>query len=172
MMSDQPPPVGYARAPGAEGGPGPRPGGLTALAVINFVLAGFGLLGLLGTLAGSAAMDLVPTTQMSAEDREAFTEAKQLMKDPTVKVLAALDIVPIGLLIVAGVGYLRQKKITGRTIGNLYAACSVLLTVAEMAFLPIPYGAGVTMLSYAIAFVYPLLTLFFINFTFRDDLVQ
>ena len=43
---------------------GKRPGGLTALAVINFVFSGWGLIGLLGLAAFFAFVGKIPTDEM------------------------------------------------------------------------------------------------------------
>jgi len=54
-----------------------RPGGLTALAVINFVFCGFGFLGLFGMAALFAFIGMIPTDQMEEPQRaqiEAFQE--------------------------------------------------------------------------------------------------
>lgn len=56
---------------------GKRPGGLTALAVINFVFAGWGLIGLLGLVALFAFIGKIPTDDMNEVQRtqiEAFQE--------------------------------------------------------------------------------------------------
>jgi len=46
-----------------------RPGGLTALAVINFVFCGFGFLGLFGMAALFAFIGMIPTDQMEEPQR-------------------------------------------------------------------------------------------------------
>ena len=64
---------------------GKRPGGLTALAVINFVFTGFGLLGLLGLIAIFALIGAIPTDEMQ-EAQRAQIEAFQDMGLPIFKI--------------------------------------------------------------------------------------
>jgi hypothetical protein len=134
---------------------GKRPGGLTALAVINFVFGGIaGLLRLLGLAAVSLLRD-----KMRPED------AAKLPSNTILYLLSFIGIISAGLLIAAGVGYLKQKRVLGRILGNAYAACSILSTVADLTMVADSFSIWTI-----IGLIYPLLTLVLVNTTFKDDL--
>ena len=126
---------------------GKRPGGLTALAVLNFVFGGFGLLGLLGL-----AMD---------------PKIAQEVQKQGVPLLAlvVLGLAAYGLMIASGVGYLGEKRFLGRTLGNAYAVSDL----ARSALLVVAMGIGIASIM---GLVYPLFTLALINTTFKEDLVN
>ena len=137
---------------------GRRPGGLTALAVLNFVGSGFVMLGVIAFAA------LLGIGKMS----EAASGAKLAL--PSTSVLAGLlllDTVTIGLLIASGVGYLRQKRRLGRSVGTAYAIVSLVSKIISLATIHNSFGIGVI-----IGLVYPVLTLILLNTTFKDDLVN
>ena len=137
---------------------GQRPGGLTALAVLNFVFGGIKAIVILGLFAllGAASQ----TTGVDVGEAVAKIEGGGL-----VWVSILLGLATTVLLIVSGVGYLGQKRFLGRTMGNAYAICSL----ADSA---IGLMAGGNMLVTLIFAVYPLLTLMLINGTFKEDLVN
>lgn len=140
---------------------GKRPGGLTALAVLNFVFGGLKALGvtvILGLLAAakSAGADIGAATQ------EAGVSVGILYLQLALAVAICI------VLITSGVGYIKQKRFLGRTLGNIYAVMSITTTVIDIVAVP---GAGVG-LSTIIFLVYPLVTLFLLNTTFKDDLVN
>lgn len=138
---------------------GKRPGGLTALAVLNFVFGGLGALGLLALFAllGVAAKT-VEAAGGSINDAPGAG---------SVYLGLFLGTVSVALMITSGVGYLGQKKFLGRTLGNAYAATSLVNTAIGLALLKV--GFGITTI---IGLVYPLLTLFLLNTSFKDDLVN
>lgn len=138
---------------------GKRPGGLTALAVLNFV---FGGLGILAVLWLSALMNVADPATEGEVSRQAFKEAPALL---WVQILLALATTV--LMIVSGVGYLGQKRFLGRTMGNLYAVLSLVGTAIGI----VATKTGFNLLT-MIGIVYPILTLFLLNTTFKDDLVQ
>jgi hypothetical protein len=137
---------------------GKRPGGLTALAVINFILGGMNLLGTFGLVA-MLAMNL------PVHDDESKRFVADLKAWPLAWLYIGLAGVIAVLLIVSGIGYLKQRRFLGRTLGNVYAVLGLL-------------GAGMFLTAFpfriqsVIEFVYPLLTLFLLNLTFKDDLVH
>jgi hypothetical protein len=132
-----------------------RPGGLTALAVLNFVFAGLGILALLALFALLSA----------AEGAAAAAEVK--VSTGLVWALLLLGFVRMGLLVTAGVGYLGQKRFLGRTLGNTYAILALADTGIGLALVNTGFGIGTL-----IGLVYPVLTLILLNTTFKDDLVN
>ena len=134
---------------------GKRPGGLTALAVLNFV---FGGIGVLGVLAAAALLGAVNQLSEGAVVDEMGAGVGMFQF-----ILMALS---AGLLIVSGVGYIGQKRVMGRMMGNFYGITSIannglsLVNGAEFSFFTI------------IGLVYPVLTLILLNTTFKEDLVN
>ena len=140
---------------------GKRPGGLTALAVLNFVFGGLGALGVLGSLA------------LLALAKEAINLAEShggKYDGPGVGmwyVYILLGAVGAFLLIASGVGYIKQKRFLGRTLGTAYGVLSIANVVLGVAMLKTGFGV-----FSIIGLVYPLLTLVLVNTTFKDDLVN
>jgi hypothetical protein len=137
---------------------GRRPGGLTALAVLNFVFGGAVALSMLVLIAILGAADQSTRDEITAE----------MAKEPAaglVWISLLLSIVTVGLMIASGVGYLGQKRFLGRTLGNAYALTSLVSSAIGIA--AVGFGIGTI-----IGLVYPVLTLALINTTFKDDLVH
>src|SRR5688500_4844486 len=118
------------RSPGSPGGgaarmsEGQRPGGLTALAVINVVFGGFELLGAAGTAAAIAVPQI----------REAYEEGLgEPVTNGMLLLLLAAGLVDGALLVTSGIGYLKQKRVLGRWLGNAYVVCSLAASTALMA---------------------------------------
>lgn len=136
---------------------GKRPGGLTALAVLNFVFGGLGAIALLALFALIGAAT-------TAIERSGGT-VTQAPDSGLVWISILLGLAVVGLMITSGVGYLGQKRFLGRTLGNTYAITSLAQT-----------GIGLTISSFGImtmiGLVYPILTLVLLNTTFKDDLVN
>jgi hypothetical protein len=149
---------------------GKRPGGLTALAIFNFVFAGNKLLGSLGT-AGMIAIACNPDIQGEAADkiRRALEGAGIGINLLVIWMIG--EIVNGLLLLVSGIGYLQQKRRLGRGVGNLYALLGIALTTAIMVVLPRSLG-GAFHFGFMIGLVYPVLTAFFVNVTFREDFIR
>jgi hypothetical protein len=147
---------------------GKRPGGLTALAVINFVFAGLSLLSLAGMAAMFAFMGQVPTDQMDEAQRAQF-EAFQNMGTPLLVLLSALNVVTAVLLILSGIGYLQQKRFLGRIIGSTYAIVSIVAGIVSGVMFGPELGGGFNIMT-LVGLLYPVLTLILINTTFKDDL--
>jgi len=167
---------------------GKRPGGLTALAVINFILGGISLLGFFSVVSGLQMRmieaneqilneriqndpNLVVREPKIAEQKEKLENTKEALNDPIVKIISCSGLVIAALLIASGVGYLKQKKLLGRTMGNLYAVISILLEMANILIVYPKVDEKFGLLS-LIGFIYPALTLFLLNVTFKDDLVE
>ena len=137
---------------------GKRPGGLTALAVLNFVFGGLGALGLIALFALLGVAD-------SASEGAVTAEISKGSNAGLVWISILLSAATVALMITAGVGYLGQKRFLGRTIGNAYAVCSLAGTAIGLAVAS--FGIGTL-----IGLIYPVLTLALINGTFKDDLVN
>ena len=183
---------------------GKRPGGLTALAVFNFIGSGFDILGIL-TILGTALFSGVLVEKMdeaharetarsaNAQEEPAQEEAPKENRKKTDKerereqaravlnawgdlgygVLAAWVAAMVALtilLLMSGIGYLKQKKFLGRKLGNAYAIISIVTTVLELAILPDVVVGGMTIMV-VVALLYPVLTLVLLNTTFKEDFV-
>ncbi len=134
---------------------GNRPGGLTALAVLNFVFGGFGVL---GVLAASALLGVANEISDGA-----VAEGMGMGVGMLQFILIALS---AALLIVSGIGYIGQKRVLGRMMGNFYGATSILNNGLSLA------NGGEFDLSTVIGLVYPVLTVILLNTTFKEDLVN
>ena len=147
---------------------GKRPGGLTALAVLNFVFGGFSVLGVFGIL---AAIAVVKTAESGLHDIAVENGAKitevQHVSVGILYVTLLLTALSALLLITSGVGYIKQKAFLGRTLGNGYAVVSLAGTIIGIALAHSGFGIGTIIFS-----VYPIVTLFLLNNTFKEDLVN
>lgn len=144
-----------------------RPGGLTALAVFNFIFAGFGVLGFIGMAAMLGFMDMIPTDTMQPEQRAQF-EAFQEMGTPFFLLVLVLSLISIALETVSGFGYLKQKRVMGWMVGNIYALFSLVSGVVSGLMMKPELGGGFN-IGVIIGFVYPVLTLVLLNSTFKAD---
>jgi hypothetical protein len=131
-----------------------RPGGLTALAVFNFISAGFfviaGLL-LIATLAGAGKRP----PGMS----ESFLTMQTLYL-----------FVDSGLLLVAGIGYLKMRRGMGRWLGTGEAIFSLLFFGYVLGY---TLGQGQPFMFSALQqLIYPGITLVLLNWVFRENLVN
>ena len=147
-----------------------RPGGLTALAVINFVFSGWSIIGLLGLVAMFAFIGKLPTDQMDANQKTQI-EALQNMGLPVFIFIFALTIISSVLLLLSGIGYLKQKKFLGRTIGNTYAVVTIISSVITGIMFASELGGGFN-IGTIIGLIYPVLTLILLNTTFKEDLTN
>jgi len=129
-----------------------RPGGLTTLAIINFVLGGFQAL---GSLISLRAVKAVVTVNGQVQQA-----------DPTIAAIGvALNFILAILLILSGVGFLKTSRWLGWLPANLYVIVFVLRTVLLYAG-DLAYEDPSTFSL--IGFVYPLLILIFANLVFAD----
>ena len=149
---------------------GKRPGGLTALAVINFVFCGWGFIGLLGLVAFFALIGKIPTDDMQ-EAQRAQIEAFQNMGLSVFVLIFALSITSNVLLLISGIGYLKQKKVMGWMIGNAYAILSIVSSIVAGVMFASELGGGFN-IGTIIGLIYPVITLILLNTTFKDDLVN
>jgi hypothetical protein len=147
-----------------------RPGGLTALAVINFIFSGGGFLSLFGFLAFFALRGKIPTDNMD-EVQKAQIAALQNLGLPTLVFICVLNILSSVLLLMAGIGYLQQKKFLGRTVGNLYAVITIISSIITGIMFSPDLGGGFNIMT-IVGLIYPVLTLILINTTFKEDLTN
>lgn len=143
---------------------GKRPGGLTALAVLNFVFGGLSAIGILGLVALVAVVDAATGGEVSGAAAEGLAEAG--VSGVNLLVLIVLSIASCVLLIISGVGYIKQKRVMGRTMGSLYGILALVSTVFTLV------SGGDFELGEIIGLIYPVLTLIMVNTTFKDDLVN
>lgn len=147
-----------------------RPGGLTALAVINFVFCGFGLLGILGLAAMFTFMGDMPSNNMN-EAQRAQMEAFQNMGAPIFILIFVLSLITSVLLLISGIGYLKQKKVLGWGVGNVYAIVSIVSNIISGLMFSSEIGGGFN-IGTIIGLIYPVLTLILLNTTFKEDLTN
>ncbi len=80
--------------------------------------------------------------------------------------IVILSCLSSALLIISGVGYIKLKRVLGRTMGSLYGILALAATILQLAG-GTPFGIGTI-----IGLIYPVLTLILVNTTFKDDLVN
>lgn len=137
---------------------GKRPGGLTALAVLNFVLGGIGAIGLIFLFAILQKIETASGGELSKEMANQPGYGLAMLN-------LLLSLATVVLLIAAGVGYLGQKRVMGRILGNGYG-------IASLASSAVGVAAGGFSIFTLVFIIYPILTLALLNTTFKDDLVN
>ncbi|MEO0478877.1 MAG: hypothetical protein AAF196_05300 [Planctomycetota bacterium] len=150
-----------------------RPGGLTAIAVINFIWSAGSAL-----YTVSLALLILALGQVSEEIEQGFEDEQQremleFFRDNMGLLygLTAIAAATTILLIASGVGYLQQKKFLGRTLGIGYAVLSIAGTLLPAAMTPADAGGGFNLES-IVFLVYPALTLILLNSTFKHDFIR
>ena len=134
-----------------------RPGGLTALAIFNFIFGGLsGLINLIGL----ATMGM----QIAEMEKQSKVTGIPVPSEGLLYAMLTFAIIRAALLITSGVGYLGRKKFIGYVLGNAYAVLALIAIAIEIATLKGQF----TILS-LVDFVYPLITLFLLNVIFRKD---
>ena len=131
-----------------------RPGGLTALSVINFVIFGLSILGLIGSIATYAG--LFPTPPNMTEEQKSTIEAFQNMGISKFTFIITLGFITNALLLVSGIGYLKLKKIMGRYFGNAYGIISIVSGVLSGFIYTSEMGRGFN-IGTIIGLIYPVL---------------
>lgn len=144
-----------------------RPGGLTALAVINFIFGGLALLSMLAPM----LVFLAQAAPNLSEDQRAQLSVLTTLGTGWLVFTVASGAIGGALLILSGIGFLQQKKFLGRTLGNVCAVFRIAATSAVILWLPAAAGGGSGILS-ILSFVYPVLTLVLLNTTFKEDLTR
>ncbi|MHC4136907.1 MAG: hypothetical protein ACYS0K_18265 [Planctomycetota bacterium] len=178
---------------------GKRPGGLTAMAVFNFIGTGLDLIGVLVllflVLGSGALVDMIEKGEAqeraaaekqerteeqkrkAAKRREELEEARKNLatfeefKGGYLALAIALNLTCATLLLLSGIGYLKQKRFLGRKLGIAYALVSIPTSLVELSVTPAEAGGGFS-LAALVAFIYPVLTLILLNTTFREDFIN
>jgi hypothetical protein len=152
---------------------GTRPGGLTALAVINFVLGGFGALSALGLIVLIPLLGNIAQVEGDVPpEQQAQLDALQEISAGIFITIGVLSVISAVLLIIAGIGYLKLKKVLGRMVGNAYGVLGIASSLASMSWMPEALGGGSFSIGTIIGLIYPVLTLILVNTAFKDDLVN
>jgi hypothetical protein len=156
-----------------------RPGGLTALAVFNFIgsffvfvsAAGLAvLIPLLRHIPDPANSNLPPAQQQRQAAQLEQLHAIQDMGQSLFLTLAGFRLVTAILLLLSGIGYLKQKKILGRRLGNAYGILGIASTIGWVMLAPPQLGSF--NIGTMITLIYPVLTLIVINTAFKEDFVN
>lgn len=152
---------------------GTRPGGLTALAVINFVFGGVGALSALGLIVLIPLLGEISQVEGDIPpEQQAQLDALQDVGAGVFISLGVLSVISAVLLIISGIGYLKLRRVLGRMVGNAYGILGIVSTLATMLWMPAALGGGSFGISTIIGLIYPVLTLILINTAFKDDLVN
>ncbi len=146
-----------------------RPGILTVLAVINFIIAFLYILMCGLGILSFAVIDYIPLESLS-EAQMAGIEALKELSTGEMAFRIGPSLVAGILLLLAGVGYLKQKKVLGWVMGNAYAAVMILRTILSPIILPPALKGGTV--TVIISLIYPIITLILINFVYRKNLVN
>lgn len=146
---------------------GKRPGGLTALAVFNFIFGGLGLLsmGALGVAIGYLSQN---SEEVDDENLKQLIELAQETGGVLLGFILLVSVVSSILLLASAIGYLKLKRFLGRTLGNAYGVLSLIYVAITAATLDPLLGGGFG-LPQIIGLIYPILTLFLLNVTFKED---
>ena len=149
---------------------GKRPGGLTALAVLNFVFAGWGLLSMAGMVVFFTLIGKIPTENMDEKARMQI-EALQDMGLSTLVLIFTLTVVSCILLFLSGIGYLKQKKFLGRKLGSTYGILAIISSIVSGVMFDPELGGGFN-IGTIIGLIYPVMTLILLNTTFKEDFIN
>jgi hypothetical protein len=113
---------------------------------------------------------MVPTDKMEPAQKEQI-EAMQNMGTPMFVFIFILTALSGTLLLLSGIGYLKQKKVMGRMLGNIYGVLSIFGGIVSGLMFRTELGGGFN-IGTIIGLIYPILTLILINTTFKDDLTN
>lgn len=104
-------------------------------------------------------------------NQKAQMEAFENLGIPAFILIFVLSLVSGLLLLLSGIGYLKQKKFLGRTLGNIYAVIDIINSVIIIIMFEPEIGGGFDIKT-MIGLIYPALTLILLNTTFKEDLTN
>jgi hypothetical protein len=136
-----------------------RPGGLTALAVLNFVVGGIWFLFM--------GLALVGLLFIRTVVKERTKEGTDIVDEPAVALVMTIVLIYIVLslmLIASGVGYLLQKKFLGKGLGTIYGIASLAIIAIDLTMISKSFTIWTI-----IVLIYPVLTLLLLHTVFKDD---
>ena len=140
-----------------------RPGGLTVLAVLNFIFGGQTILKV------ARLVFVLVLTQSSGGSPDGAGEAGRKIFEAglgSLIVVISLTLASAALLIISGIGYLKQKRVLGRVMGNVYGVVALGGLIWTLAVLETFSVGNLADL------VLPVFNVVLINTTFRQDLVR
>ncbi len=129
-----------------------RPGGITALAVFNFVFGGIAIITSLLSIA------FIENAQKE------FEHYGLTVSETVLYFTFSFALVVAVLEVISGIGYLRLKNKMGKQLGTIFAISSIIYTATQVQFME-----GATGFMVVPDFAYPVITLFLLHLTFRDD---
>jgi hypothetical protein len=144
-----------------------RPGGLTALAVINFIFGGLGIISSVFSFISMSMIGNISTSGMP-ESAKAKIEALQKIDPSLFAIMIGMGIISALLLLLSGIGYIKQKRVLGRIIGNVYGFYGILSVIISYLIIPKELGGQGTWSI--ISIIYPILTLILLDTVFKNDL--
>ncbi|MBN1523050.1 MAG: hypothetical protein JW904_01095 [Spirochaetales bacterium] len=140
-----------------------RPRGLTALAILNFILAGF---------KGFAILTSLITVMFvgAISQQASYTPGNDFSS--LLLIFTIVDIFLVILMVLAGIGYIRVNRFMGLLVGNIFAVASFIkgcISIVSWSELSLPFNVF-NMTSFLIIsdLVFPVLTIVFLNFVFLD----
>lgn len=150
-----------------------RPTGLTVLAVMNFIFGASAVMSGLSSLLMLPFWDSFNKVIDGAQNQQDAPEFAKRILDFTSGVLTKeamivggiLSLITGPLLLISGVGYLRQQKVKGRRIGNIYAFIALAGVILGYIF----WNLGMLNL---VELIYPVFTLVLLNSVFKNDFVN
>ncbi len=92
------------------------------------------------------------------------------MSAATLAVIVGWRTIALLLLLLAGIGYLKQKKVMGRFLGSAYGILAVIFTLLSTLMFSGAFGQNFG-IGTIIGLIYPVLTLLLLNFVYQDDLI-
>lgn len=143
-----------------------RPGGLTALAVLHFVFGGKRIADTLGFVAMRSLRD-----QMDDKKPREIADALAAVDATAFTATSVLAVVTGLAMIAAGIGCLKLRARLGRRLGTLAALATIGVTIAYAMLLRGTRAGDFTLLT-IVQLLFPLLTLFLLNVTFKDEFVR
>lgn len=161
--------------------PGMRPGGLTALAIISFIWALIQLIGGGFTLMMPATMPFaVEMAEKDAASSHPSPKAEANLKDVRhaaalveanktfILVEGVVSILFAVMLVVAGIGYLKQKRGIGLRLGTIYAVLAIVVGIVAILYAQQKMEQPMSLFS-LVGFLLPVITLLCLRVIFKDD---